>query len=231
MPYFKYAFLNCLRDELYLTYTFQKATLFHFLPLAALSGGLLAGILVGTSAHSWAMGLIVGISGCALAILAAWLVPWLLWKMLYLFVQKGWFLLPERKEDEGRPAWPVMTLVEFNARSKAFNRWESRGVLVFMVVVVVIALGILRFMSCLESANVSEQTQGLVSIGILSGLISLYVWAGRRASQRVKRLGLLCPVCGRMITDAAGLVRAPWLGRCKHCGAKIVSVPDQDNAT
>ena len=88
MPYFKYAFLNGLRDELYLTYTFQKATLIHFLQLTALMGGLPVGFVAGKHTHSWAAGIVVGIAWCGLAYLAGWLVPWLLWNMLRPFRAK-----------------------------------------------------------------------------------------------------------------------------------------------
>ena len=229
MPYFRYSFLNRLRDELYLTQTYQKVTLFHFLQLGMPAAGLGAGMGAGKGAHSWATGIIVGTIGCGAGLLAAWALPRVLWNMLRLFVRKGWFLLPGPQQSDNRPTWPIVTLDEFATRCKAFNREESRGIFLFFAPMIGILSCLAGLAFYIDRAKPSLWVQVIAAIAIFSALIGFFVLPFRIERQRFRKHGLLCPACGKKITDTAGLVRVPEMGRCKHCGAQVASIADQDS--
>src|SRR5471030_979194 len=114
MSFFKYSFLNTLRDELGLTMTRQRATAFLFLYLAIPATGLGLGIAWGAQSHSPLKIIIGGATGLVIGGIIAWLLPRLLWNMLRLFARKGWFLQPAHSQSV-----PVMTRDEFVARSKS----------------------------------------------------------------------------------------------------------------
>jgi hypothetical protein len=66
--------------------------------------------------------------------------------------------------------------------------------------------------------------QIMAGTGILTFIIScitLCLWTKKRLW---KKYSLICPACGRKITDAAGLIRVPYMGLCKHCGTRIVEI-------
>jgi hypothetical protein len=228
--YFKYGFLNCLRDELYLTFTYQKFTLTHLLRLIFPAAGFGVGIGVGKAAHSWATGIAAVTIGCGIGLLGAWLIPRLLWSMLRLFVRKGWFLLPESPQNEGRCAAPPMTRAEFAARSEAFDRKDSRQIFIIVPIILGIALGMSWLAFYIDRVKPAQWVQGLAGIGFVSVFIGLFVWPFRVKKRLWRKHGLLCPACGRKITDIAGMIRVPAMGLCKHCGTKIVTVADQDSS-
>jgi hypothetical protein len=223
--FFKYAFLNRLRDEVGLTLSFQKVTLFHLLCVVIPAAGLGAGSAWGTNLSQKIIG---GSIGLAIGIAVSWPLPKLFCYLLCMFVRKGWFLRTEPLKSV-----PVMTSDEFIARSKVFQREEvwplpvKRPLLVnaiFFLVVVSGALGIAYLCKYMDSVKPKISIQVLAGFGILvfiGGCIFLCVWMEKRLW---KKLGLLCPACGREITDAAGLSRIPYLGLCKHCGTKIVEI-------
>src|SRR5438876_9077119 len=144
MPYFRYSFLNGLRDELYLTQTRQRVTLIALLSLLIPIAGLALGSTWGSGTHRWIKQIVGGGIGCGSGIFAAWLLPRLLWNMLRLFVRKGWFVLPERIESKDRQGSVVLTIDEFSARRKALENQEFRQIFVFAAVIIGSGLGMER---------------------------------------------------------------------------------------
>ena len=193
MFYFKYSLLNCLRDELYLTYTFQKFTLIHLLQLVAPAAGVGVGIGAGKDANSWATGITIGIIGCGIGLLAAWLVPRLLWNMLRLFVRKGWFLLPEPPQNDDRRRASPMTLREFAARSEAFDREDSRQIFIIVPIILGVTLGMACLAFYMDRAKPALWVQVLAGIGFVSVLIGLFAWPFRVKKRLWRKHGLLCP--------------------------------------
>ena len=135
MTYFRYSFLNTLRDELGLTMTRERFTLFHLLYVVIPAGGLGVG-----------SGLIGSAIGIAIGIVFAWLLPRLLWNMLRLFVRKGWFLQPEPAQSV-----PLMTSDEFNARREALSREQLRHFLVWCLLIIAGVFGFFSLASFLDT--------------------------------------------------------------------------------
>ena len=219
MTYFKYSFLNSLRDELGLTMTCQRATLFLFLYLAIPAVGLGAGMGWGMHAHSPLKMIIGSTTGVVIGGVIAWQLPRLLWNMLRLFARKGWFLQPERPPDV-----PMMTRDEFIARSKDLRREERRQFLVWVFLFIAGAFGCSRLCLYLDRAKPQVWIQILAGIGMITFFVGCFLLRSRVAKQIVKKHGLQCPACGREITDAAGLPRLPYMGLCRHCGTKVVEI-------
>src|SRR5882672_10657286 len=229
MPYFRYSFLNGLRDELYLTQTRQRVTLIALLSLLIPIAGLALGSTWGSGTHRWIKQIIGAGIGCGSGIFVAWLLPRLLWNMLRLFVRKGWFLLPEKAPSEDRPEAAVITVDEFSARSKALEREEFRKIFLFAAVIVGLGLGMERVANYIDRTKPEVLIQILEGIGMVSFMAALVLWCMRMKKQLFWKHGLICWACGRKITDAAGLVRVPDRGLCKHCGAEVVSMDDSES--
>jgi hypothetical protein len=226
-PYFKYSLLNGFRDDLFLTVTRQKVTLIHLLQAMLATSGLSFGFCVGKGTHSWAIGTVAGIVGSGVGLLAAWLLPRLLWSILCLFVRRGWFLVPELPPSDDRPALPVITIAEFNARSDALNRGDFRRMFIALSIIFGGVLGGDYLIDYIESIKAPDWIHELAIISMLSVLIGLVPWGNRMRKRRIRNHGMECPSCGREITDSAGLNRLPEMGLCRHCGTQVVAIPDQ----
>jgi hypothetical protein len=223
--YFRYAFLNWLRDEVGLTLCAEKATLFHFIVMTALVGGPFTGVMLGMDSHSWSRGIVVGVIVSVIGLAISLPLPQLLWKVLCLFARHGWFLAPERSQSDREV--PVITRGEFTARSKSVEREERRQLFVRGPVLLVLLgalYGLCRFGEYLERTKAPTVITVLLAIAVIATIIGIVSGGfGLATSKRLwRKYGLLCPACGRKITDAAGLTRVPYLGLCKHCGAKII---------
>ena len=219
MTYFKYSFLNTLRDELWLTMTRQRATLFLFLYIMLPVAGLGIGISWGVRTHS-PLKMIIGCAiGLVIGGVIAWRLPRLLWNMLRLFARKGWFLQPEHHQ-----VVPVMTRDEFIARSKVLRRAGRRHFLVSTLLLITGALGCSRLAFYLDRAKPESWIQGLAAIGILVFFAGYFFFVRQAWKRRIRKLGLQCLACGREITAAAGLSGAPDKGLCRHCGTKVIEI-------
>ena len=237
LVFFKYRFLNALRDEVGLTVHFQKVTLLHLLCLLIPVAGVGFGSAWGAGAHELSREIVGGSIGLVVGIAVSWPLPKLLWKILYLFARKGWLLQP-RKLEAGKIV-PAMTSDEFIAKSKAFNQADMWPIpakrpflpnAIFFSVAVLFALGFMWLCNYMDSAKPPDWIQVLVGIGILAfviGFACLFIWMKKGLW---RRHGLLCPNCGNKITDAAGLIRVPYMGLCKHCGAKIIEIKTEKSA-
>jgi len=215
--YFKYSFLNTLRDELWLTMTRQRVTLFLFLYMWIPGAGIGIGIAWGMQAHSslkMTLGCAIGI---AMGGVIAWALPRLLWTMLRLFARKGWFLQPEHLH-----VVPVMTRDEFIARSKVLRREAGRHFWVWMLLFVGGALGCSRLAFYLDRAKPANWIQGLAAFGILVFFAGYFFFVRQAWKRRIRKLGLQCLACGREITAVAGLSGVPDKGLCRHCGTKVI---------
>jgi len=220
--FFKYAFLNGLRDEVGLTLAFRKITFFHFLCLVIPAAGLGAGSAWEAHTHNFLREIIGGLIGLVIGIAISWPLPKLFWNIVCIFVRKGWFLQPKISKDV-----PVITCDEFIARSKALRQEGRRQFLIWIFILIAGALGISRLCFYMDKVKPQIWIQILVGIGIFLSFISFFVLRSRAGKRLVKKNGLQCPACGREITDAAGLSRIPYQGLCKHCGTKIVEVKTQ----
>jgi hypothetical protein len=111
--YFTSRFLTGLRDELVLTFTFSKVTLFHIalalLPLL----GLTVGINDGLHNHSWWRAGWQGSIGGVTGFFAAYYAPPLLWTILSFFARKGWFVRAGGQNSNE----PVMTAAEIHGEN------------------------------------------------------------------------------------------------------------------
>ena len=231
LVFFKYRFLNALRDEVGLTLYREKVTLLHLLCLLIPVAGVGFGWAWSAKTHDLLREIIGVLIGLVIGIAVSWPLPKLLWKTLCLFARKGWFLQLQKQETE--KIVPAMTSDEFIAKSKAFNREDMWPIpakkpffpnAVFFLVAVSFALGFMRLCGYMDSSKPPDWIQVLVGMGIIAfvvGCTCLFIWLKKRLW---RRHGLLCPNCGNKITDAAGLIRVPYMGLCKHCGAKIVEI-------
>ena len=219
MTYFKYSFLNSLRDELGLTMTRQRATLFLLLYLAVPAGGLGVGIGWGRQAHSPLKIIIGSAIGLVIGGVIAWLLPRLLWNMLRVFARKGWFLQPEHPQSV-----PVMTSDEFKARSKVLRREGRRHFLVYTPLLIAGAWGFSRLFFYMDRVNPKMWIQVLAGCGFLAFLAGYIVLYRHGWKQLVRKQGVQCPTCSREITDAAGLSGVPYMGLCRHCGTKVIEI-------
>jgi hypothetical protein len=229
MPYFRFRLLNGLRDELWLTQTRQKVTLILFLQFTIPVAGVSAGVLRGMHTHSWLTGIIGAAGGLAVGLGIAWAFPRCLWHMLWFFVRKGWLLNPQPRPSHNPSEPTLMRLEEFRAQCKAFDHEDDRHTLVFLAIFLGLAIGIERVASYLDSTKPALAIQIAEGIGITALIIGfVFLWV-RMKKRLYKKYGLLCRSCGRKITDAAGFVRLPYLGQCKHCGAQLVSLNDPES--
>jgi predicted MFS family arabinose efflux permease len=223
MTYFRYSFLTELRDELGLTMTRERITLYHLLYGVIPAGGLGVGFVWGAQAHSNLKILIGSAIGIAIGIVFAWLLPRLLWNMLRLFVRKGWFLQPEPAQSV-----PLMTSDEFNARREALSREQLRHFLVWCLLIIAGVFGFFSLASFLDTfldgARPAIWVEVLAVFGILAFFPGLFFLRNRTAKQLVRKHGLLCSVCGWEITGAAGLSCLPYMGRCRHCGTRLIEI-------
>jgi hypothetical protein len=217
MTYFKYSFLNSLRDELGLTMTRQKLTFFHFLYLAI----PLAGIGAGSSlfAHSPLKATIGGVIGFIFGSIIAWQLPRSLWNMLRLFARKGWLLRLENPKSLS-----AITKDEFIAKSNVLRQKGKQHFFIWALIFVVGAFGCSRLAFYMDKAKPEIWIQILAFVGILA-FIGGYLFLRRRLWKKlIKELNLVCPNCGMEITDAPGLSRMPHMGICRHCGTKAVEI-------
>src|SRR5947209_1994777 len=211
MPYFRSKFLNGLRDELWLTMTCQKMTLFHLLSMSIPASGLGIGIASGMKAHAVSAIIVRGGIGLGVGIALALLLPRCLWKMLWLLSDRRWLLQPEPP-----PTVPVISWDEFLARTKAKNRdqWWHAGVWIGGFFAGIVGFNLL--FSYLKRVNAPDW---LSMVGLLAmiGLIIGFLISERSFYKRlVSEHGLACPNCG---TEIAGV------GRCWHCGTTVVEDP------
>ena len=211
MTFFRYSFLNKLRDELGLTMTFQKVTLFHFLYLLIPA----VGIGVGITTHSLLVKIVGCVIGIVIGLFLASLLPRLLWNMLRVFVRKGWFLQPELPR-----IMPVMTSDEYIRRSKTLRQAERWRFLIMTIVLIPLAFGLWRFCPCLDRHPIWVQI--LLGPGMLIFIAGVLIMNWQTRKRFVRNLGLECPACGREITDTAGLSGVPHMGLCRHCGTKVI---------
>lgn len=227
--YFRYAFLNHLRDEAGMAIHHEKATVFHLLAILALAGGPFVGIALGTATHSWLAGIATGTIASIVGLLITAPLPRLLWRMLGLCARKGWFLAPDRARSMQEV--PVITTGEFLARKQAFERDERRHLLWALIAagpILAVVLLANHFDAYAERTKLPTLIHASVECALLGPVFAAIGWWILPARRRWRRHGLLCPACGRRITDTAGLIRVPYMGLCKHCGATIVG-GDQDN--
>ena len=217
--YFKYSFLNTLRDELWLTMTRQRVTLFLLLYVMIPSAGFGISIGWGKEARS-PLKIIIGCAiSLAVGVVIAWALPRLLWNMLRLFARKGWFLQPEHPQSV-----PVMTRDEFIARSEVLRREGRRQFWVSTLLLVGGALGCARLAFYLDRAKPESWIQGLAAIGILVFFAGYFFFVRQAWKRRIRKLGLQCLACGREITAIAGLSGVPDKGLCRHCGTKVIEI-------
>lgn len=207
MPYFRSSFLNGLRDELWLTMTFQKMTLFHLLSLGIPAGGLGAGIGSGMRTHVVSATIIRGGIGLAVGMVIAWVLPRALWKMLWLLADKRWLLQPQP------PAVPAMSREELFARLDASNWDQTLHAVGWIAAFMIGAIAIAAFGKLLDHVKAPDWLGicGLVSIGVFIGG---FVLLERRSYRRLlAKHGLTCSNCGKEIAR---------VGPCWHCGAAVV---------
>ena len=217
MSYFKYNALNSLRDELWLTMTRQKATMFLFLYLAIPIGGLGLGILWSAQAHS-PLRMITGSAiGFASGAVLAWLLPLSLWNLLRLFSRMGWFLRSERPGNVS-----TMPIDEFVGRSNALRLAEMRSFRIWALLLIANASCCWWLCAYIERTDPKSWIQGLAGCSILAIFVGMFLWRRRAAKSLVRKHGLNCPTCGREITDAAGLSRVPDKGLCRNCGTRVI---------
>jgi len=227
--YFRYAFLNHLRDEAGMAVHHEKATVFHLLVMLALSGGPFVGIVLGNAAHSWLTGIVAGLIACIVGLLITVPLPMLLWRMLGLCARKGWFLAPDRAENKQEV--PVITADEFLARKQAFERDERRQFLWALIAagpVLAAVLCAIRFDAYAERTKLPAYIHASVECALLGPVFAALCSWIRPTRRRWRKHGLLCPACGRRITDTAGLIRVPYMGLCKHCGVRVVGGVQRD---
>lgn len=217
MSYFKYNALNSLRDELWLTMTRQKATLFLFFYLVIPIGGLGLGILWTAKAYSPVRTITGGAIGFAIGVFLAWLLPLSLWNLLRFFSRKGWFLRSERPENVS-----AMPVDEFIRRASALRIAETRSFRIWALLLIANASWCWWLIGYIERTDPQSWIQGLAGCGILAIFIGTFLWRRRVANALVKEHGLNCPTCGREITDAAGLSRVPDKGLCRNCGTRVI---------
>ena len=218
MTYFRYSFLTELRDELGLTMTRERITLYHLLYGVIPAGGLGVGFVWGAQAHSNLKILIGSAIGIAIGIVFAWLLPRLLWNMLRLFVRKGWFLQPEPAQSV-----PLMTSDEFNARREALSREQLLHFWVWGLLFMAGAFGLFSLAFFLDGGRPAIWVQVLAVFGILVFFAGFFFY-DRTGKQLVRKHGLLCSVCGREITAAAGCSGMPYMGLCRHCGTRLIEI-------
>lgn len=219
MTYFKNSFLNLLRDELGLTVTHQRLTVFHFFYLAIPASGLGFGIVWGMQSHITLKVFIGGAIGFLIGGISAWQLPKLLWKMLRLFASKGWFLQPAH-----RPSVPVMTANEFITRSKALRLEGKRQFLIWSLLFIAVAFCFSQLCFYMDRTKPKVWIQVSSACGIFGILFSYFVLRSKIAKQNVKKHGLQCPACGREITAVAGLAGMPYNGLCNQCGTKVIEI-------
>ncbi len=219
MTYFKNSFLNLLRDELGLTMSRQRLTLFHLFYLVIPAGGLGAGVTWGMQSYIVWKVFIGGTIGFVVGGIIAWQLPKSLWKMLRLFAGKGWFLQTKHHRDV-----PVMTAAEFIAKSKALRHEGKHQFLIWIFLFIVIGFCASRLCFYLERANPPLWIQVLAACGIFIVFLVYFVLRSRMAKQTVRKHGLQCPVCGKEITAVAGLSGVPYMGLCNQCGTKVIEI-------
>jgi hypothetical protein len=219
MTYFKNSFLNLLRDELGLTMSRQRLTLFHFFYLVIPTSGLGAGVAWGMQSHIAWKTFIGGAIGFLIGGITAWQLPKLLWKMLCLFASKGWFLQPAHHQSV-----PIMTANEFIARSKVLRREGKRQFLIWSLLFIALAFCLSQLCFYMNRTKPQVWIQVLAACGIFGILFSYFVLRSRIAKQTVKKHGLRCPACGKEIAAVAGLAGVPYKGLCNQCGTKVIEI-------
>ena len=132
-------------------------------------------------------------------------------------------LAPDRAET-GREV-PLLTRREFRARKQAFERDERRGLL-WLLVALGPFYGAGRFLVYLDGyakrTKLPDYILALVGFVVIGAFLATIYWLIRGHRRLWRKHGLLCPACGRHVTDTVGLIEVPFLGLCKHCGAKII---------
>jgi hypothetical protein len=221
--FFKYAFLNRLRDEAGMAVHHEKATVFHLLIMIALAGGPVNGIIIGKSTGSWLIGIVIGIIVSIVGLMITIPLPGLLWRTIIILAQKGWCLVPVRSENDQEG--PVITRQEFCARKKAFEHDGRRHGIQYLIAIVLF-YGVIRFLIYIgmytEQNNLPYIIPTLVTFTLIGLVLAAIFWLIRDNRRLWRKHGLLCPACERRITNTAGFIEVPFLGLCKHCGAKII---------
>lgn len=221
-PCFRFGLLNNLRDELMLTITRQKVTFFHFLYLLIPMMAIMAGYLWGDHAKSSAKMILGCLLGCVLGVWLAGALPRALSSLLRLFIRKGWFLYPEPPSPTS-----LMTAEQFTSRQDALMQslWSFNRLWLFylMVAASVAYLAI----SYLEKIDPPSWVGISAVILMLSAFACIFRLRQQAWKRTVQKYGLQCPTCLREITGVAGMSCLPSEGRCRHCGTKVIDVPDE----
>jgi hypothetical protein len=217
--YFRFGWLNVLRDELLLALTHQRLTLFHLFLVMIPTGGLVFGILSGQENDGLWRPIVGGAIGLLTGAIVAWLLPRTLLVIFWLMQRQGWLLQPAPPVTA-----PLISAEEFSRRADAFNRQELRqsiyGISHF-VGAAVVAKWLFGYMS---RANVESWASGTTAVFILGYFVASILCFRVLRKRLARKHGMYCPNCNRLITDAAGACRVPYMGVCRHCGAKIIDV-------
>lgn len=222
VPCFRFGLLNNLRDELMFTISRQKVTLFHFLYLLIPAITVMAGYVWGDHAKSPAMIILGCLLGLLLGVWLAGALPRSLFKLLRLFISKGWFLYPEPP-----PPTSLMTAEQFTARQDALMRSLQRFTYLWMFYLLVAAGISYPALPYLEKANLPLWVEIPAVMLMLAACVSIFLLRQQAWNRNVQKHGLQCPTCHREITGVAGMSNMPHEGRCRHCGTKVIDLPDE----
>ena len=124
-----------------------------------------------------------------------------------------------------------MTRKEFSSKYDAFMRYGSRQVILITLPV----LGLIVATVLLSDSI--EQQYGIGAANIFTGMMLLLstvgfaagaLWLNRRF---VRRFGLLCPGCGRQLTDKPSHRKVLLAGHCPKCQSKVFDEERASDAT
>ena len=113
-----------------------------------------------------------------------------------------------------------MTKDDFVTRQHAAKREENVVSVIWLIVFFAALIGnipLAKWMDHHRSAAWIQVLYGSLFFGFLIGNLVVLFWVTKR---RARKFGILCPGCGKPLTQVAGQI-AVATGNCGHCGAKL----------
>jgi hypothetical protein len=216
--YFRFGFLNGLRDEVWLTLTLQAKTLHHLLAFILLIAGLTGGLVRAYISVSW----IPAVLGCAFGVagfILSWsIAPRLEWALLLFMYKKRWCMHRQDMTSTNRHV-ELLTPEVYAERARLWSQKDNWLSAIYIPTMFCMAIALWYVANLFENAPNGV----MVLIGTLFAAAFLGIgMALKRARKRFgQELGLLCARCGRLITGLDGGFGIPPSGRCKHCGLQV----------
>ena len=210
MRYFRYGMLNSLRVALFLTFSWQRVTVFHFFMLMLPASLVGIAISLGSSSTDRLIAVVLAI-GVGLGL--GWGIPRVLWKILQAALNQGWLFRNGEAPNE-----PAMTPLQYSER---YARWRRAYAWYSGLCVVTLASALAGLMAA-DNEWLERHVAATILYSTSFGLMVLVVVFTRCRRHLAAKYDLVCPTCRVSIAEGEHGVGEDGYVTCSNCGRRLV---------